>query len=157
MVQHRQDAEDLTQDVFVSVYRSILSFNGQSTLNTWIYRIAVNKCLDHLRSGTRKRKYGIFSATTDDIARTETPRDNGFEHPGVQLEKRENAKLLFNAIAKLPATQKTAFVLAHVEGFPQKDIADVMEVSLKAVESLLQRAKQNLRVQLSEYYDRRNK
>ena len=155
MVQHRQDAEDLTQDVFLAVHRSILSFQHQSSLSTWIYRIAVNRCLDHLRSGNRRKKHGIADTEPDRLARLEIPDSTSFEHPGVRLEQRENAKLLFGAIATLPENQKTAFILAHVEGLPQKEIGEIMELSLKAVESLLQRAKQNLRSQLSDYYERR--
>jgi RNA polymerase sigma factor (sigma-70 family) len=62
---------------------------------------------------------------------------------------------LFAAIALLPDNQKTAFVLAHVEGLPQKEVCDIMDLSLKAVESLLQRAKQSLRRELGAIYDRR--
>ncbi len=155
MVQQREDAEDITQDVFATVYKSILSFNNQSTIATWIYRIAVNRSLDHLRTVSRKRKTGIHVASTDELKRAESLHDGSFQHPGIRLEQRENARLLFAAISTLPENQKTAFVLAHVEGLPQKDVAEVMELSLKAVESLLQRAKQNLRDELGKYYDRR--
>jgi RNA polymerase sigma factor (sigma-70 family) len=154
MVQHRQDAEDVTQEVFVTVYRSILSFRNQSSLSTWIYRITVNRCLDHLRSGNRRRKSGVFSAEPGQLAQVDLQQP-GFDYPGIRLEQKENARLLFAAIALLPDNQKTAFVLAHVEGLPQKEVCDIMDLSLKAVESLLQRAKQSLRRELGAIYDRR--
>ena len=78
-----------------------------------------------------------------------------FDHPGIKLEQKENARYLFEAIETLPDTQKTAFILAHIEELPQKDIADIMNMSVKAVESLLQRAKVNLRKKLADVYDRR--
>ena len=75
-----------------------------------------------------------------------------FEHPGIQLEQKEKSKYLFQAIETLPENQKTVFVLAHIEELPQKEIAAIMNISLKAVESLLQRAKVNLRKKLSAIY-----
>jgi len=79
-----------------------------------------------------------------------------FEHPGIQLEQKERSRYLFQAIDTLPENQKTVFVLAHIEELPQKEIAEIMNISVKAVESLLQRAKGNLRKKLSDIYDRRN-
>lgn len=155
MLQDNSVAEDITQDVFVTVFKSILSFNEKSSLATWIYRITVNKCLDYLRARNRRSKYGIFGqffAGEDDHVLNEHPT---FEHPGIVLERRENAKYLFEAIETLPDNQKTVFVLANIEELPQKEIAEIMDLSVKAVESLLQRAKANLRKKLEHIYDRR--
>jgi RNA polymerase sigma-70 factor (ECF subfamily) len=152
LVQDHGAAEDIAQEVFVSVYRSVLSFNEKSTLSTWLYRITVNKSLDHLRSQKRQKRKGLFH--TIFIGNTiNDPPD--FEHPGIKLEQRENAKYLFAAIHTLPGNQRTVFVLVHIEELPQKEIAEIMNLSVKAVESLLQRAKGNLRKKLADYYDRR--
>jgi RNA polymerase sigma-70 factor (family 1) len=156
LVQDSGIAEDITQEVFVTVFRSLLSFNEKSALSTWIYRITVNKCMDHLRYKNRQKRQGIFSSLFH--------RDTGevvydipmFVHPGVQLERKETARYLFEAIATLPDNQKIAFTLAHVEELSQKEVAEVMDLSVKAVESLLQRAKNNLRKKLGGIYDRRN-
>lgn len=152
MLQDHEAAEDITQEVFVSVFRSLLSFNEQSTVGTWIYRITVNKCLDHLRAKSRKEKKGFLSSVFGGDTLPERP---DFDHPGIKLEQRENARYLFEAIETLPENQKTVFILAHIEELPQKEIADIMDLSLKAVESLLQRAKGNLRKKLAHIYDRR--
>ena len=150
-------AEDITQEVFITIYKSMLGFNEQSSLSTWIYRIAVNKSLDHLRSKTRQKRSGIFNSLfhRDTGEALYEPAD--FEHPGIQLEHKENARYLFTAIQALPENQKTVFVLAHIEELSQKEIAEIMDVSVKAVESLLQRAKGNLRKKLEFYYDRRKR
>ena len=153
MVQDHGIAEDISQEVFVTVFRSILSFNEQSSLSTWIYRITVNKCLDHLRA-RKRQKYGLFSQLFPKGG--EPVNKTGFEHPGVRLEQRETSRYLFEAIETLPYNQKTVFILAHIEELPQKEIAEIMNLSVKAVESLLQRAKGNLRKKLSTIYDRRN-
>lgn len=75
-----------------------------------------------------------------------------FQHPGIALENQERATVLFKAIAQLGENQKTAFILVYVEELSQKEAAEVMEISVKALESLLQRAKGNLRITLKEFY-----
>ena len=151
MVQDVEQAEDITQDVFVSVFKSILSFNEKSSLSTWIYRITINKCLDYHRS--KKQKYQKNSETLN----VNNPLENraeyaDFVHPGATTENREKSVFLFKAINQLPENQKTAFVLVFVEDLSQKETAEVMNMSIKAVESLLQRAKGNLRKWLNDHY-----
>jgi len=149
-------AEDISQEVFITVFRSLDTFNERSSISTWIYRITVNKSLDHLRAKNRQKRQGIFSSIfhSDDSGTPDIPT---FDHPGVKLEQKENARYLFEALDTLPDNQRTVFVLAQVEELPQKDIAEIMNLSIKAVESLLQRAKANLRKKLGTIYDRRNK
>ena len=151
-LQNAADSEEITQDVFVEISRSASSFKGESSIKTWIYRITVNKCLDQLRHRNRKKRFGfltsIFSKETGELA-VDAPH---FHHPGVLLENKEKAALLFKLIDQLPEKQKTAFVLAHVEELPQKEVAEIMNASLKAVESLIQRAKANIRNELEKFY-----
>lgn len=156
-LQHREEAEDITQDVFVEVYQSLAKFKEQSSVSTWIYRITVNKCLDHLRAKKRQKRFGfitnLFHPETGEILH----EISHFDHPGIELEKKEKARFLFRAIEQLPENQKTAFILWHIEELPQKEIAEIMQSSVKAVESLLQRAKANLRKELEKHYpERRN-
>jgi len=157
LVQDHGMAEDIAQEVFITVYRSIAGFNEKASLSTWLYRIAVNKCLDHLRSKTRQKRSGIFTSLFHKDTGEIMFEPADFQHPGIQLEHKENARYLFAAIQVLPENQKTVFVLAHIEDLPQKEIAEIMNISVKAVESLLQRAKANLRKKLESYYDRRKK
>lgn len=147
-VQDRQDAEEVTQDVFTNIFRNAAKFRGDSALSTWIYRITVNTSLNHLK---KKRRFSFLEWGQED----KDPPD--FEHPGIVLEKQEHAKMLFWAIDALPAQQKTAFILSFVEELPRQEVADIMETSLKATESLLQRAKHNLREKLGNYYQDRRK
>ena len=157
LVQDHGTAEDIAQEVFVTVYRSILSFNEKSSVSTWIYRITVNKCLDHLRAAGRQKRQSLLSRmfANDNTAAMEAQPT--FEHPGVLLERKEQAAALFAAINTLPENQKTVFVLVHIEELPQKEVAEIMDISVKAVESLLQRAKAGLRKKLGSMYDRRKK
>jgi RNA polymerase sigma factor (sigma-70 family) len=156
-VQNREWAEDIAQEVFVEVYESIGKFNELSTLSTWIYRITVNKSLDSIRAQKSKKRFAfitsLFSPETGAL-RYDT---SNFEHPGILAEKKENARFLFKAIDELPDNQKTAFILSQIEELPQKEIAVIMNMSVKAVESQIQRAKMNLRKKLENLYPgRRN-
>ncbi|UEG49425.1 RNA polymerase sigma factor [Ferruginibacter lapsinanis] len=143
-LQHEADAEDIAQEVFIQIFRSIHQFNGLSGLSTWIYRITVTKSLDHLRSKKRKKRIGYIRQLFGfDNAPLHELTD--FNHPGVQLDKKEDAAMLFKLIAQLPENQQAAFILNKVEELSYREIAAILTISESAVDSLLQRAKQNLR------------
>ncbi len=148
LLQNSTDAEDIAQEVFIQVYRSIKQFKGDSLLSTWIYRITVTKSLDFLRSKKRKKRFGFVSNLFSD--RNQPIYEPGdFNHPGVQQERKEDASLLFKMVDQLPENQRTAFILNKVEELTYREIADILKTSESAVDSLLQRAKQNLRKKLS--------
>ncbi len=147
-----QDAEDATQDVFLEVFRSVTKFNGESRLSTWIYRIAVSKCLETLRNRKRHKRMAFFQALIGlDDARAAAVPDALF-HPGIQLENRERARILYGAMDRLPDTQRAAFVLHKVEGLSHREIGEALGLNVPAVEALIFRAKQNLRKRLTNYY-----
>jgi RNA polymerase sigma-70 factor (ECF subfamily) len=151
ILQNAEDAEDVSQEVFVKVYESIQNFKGESKFSTWIYRIAVTKSLDHLRRKKRKKRFAFIESLfgkKDEIIND--PPD--FFHPGVALENKQDNAILFKAIAQLPQNQNTAFVLNKVEGLSYQEISKVMEMSESAIDSLLHRAKSNLRKKLEIHY-----
>jgi RNA polymerase sigma factor (sigma-70 family) len=151
IVQNAEDAEDITQEVFVQVYQSVSSFKGDSKFSTWLYRIAVTKSLDHERRKKRKKRFGfVKSLFGDDSEVTVNPPD--FHHPGVVLDKKENASLLFRTIKELPENQRIAFTLHKVEGLSYQEVSDVMKTTVSSVESLMHRAKNNLRKKLETHY-----
>jgi RNA polymerase sigma factor (sigma-70 family) len=151
IVQNSEDAEDVAQEVFIQVFRSIDQFKGDARLSTWIYRITTTKALDHIRSRKRKKRFAfITSLFGNNEELLHEPVD--FNHPGVSLDRKEQAALLFRMIDQLPENQKTAFNLHKTEELSYQEIADVMQVSVSAVESLLFRARQNLRKLLEKHY-----
>jgi RNA polymerase sigma factor (sigma-70 family) len=150
-VQHIENAEDVTQDVFIKVYETIGSFKQESKLSTWIYRVSINQSLDFIRRAKRKKRVAIITSLFDiDNEVLHQPVD--FEHPGIIMEKKENAAMLFKAINLLPDNQKTAFLLQKMQDCSQQKIAEIMQLKEGAVESLLQRAKANLKKSLINYY-----
>lgn len=151
IVQSEADAEDVTQEVFVKAYESIKGFKGESKISTWLYRITVTKSLDFLRSRKRKKRFAFISSIFGENNQLLiNPPD--FNHPGVLSENRQQASVLFKAVETLPEQQKTAFVLTRIEGLGHKEVSEIMGTSVPAVESLLQRAKLNLKKQLENYY-----
>ena len=155
IVQNSEDAEDVAQEVFIQVYRSIDQFKGDARLSTWIYRITTTKALDHIRSRKRKKRFAFITSLfgpNDELVHE--PVD--FQHPGVTLDRKEQAALLFRMIDQLPENQKVAFTLHKTEELSYQEIADVMQLSVSAVESLLFRARQNLRKLLEKYYKQNN-
>ena len=152
ILQNTADAEDLSQEVFVQVFHSIKDFKGDCKLSTWLYRITVTKSLDFLRAKKRKKRFAFIQSLFGDESNEPLVEQITFVHPGVQLENKERAGILFKAIDKLPENQKTAFTLNKVEGLSYHEIAEVMQTSVSSVESLLFRAKGNLQKHLGEYY-----
>ena len=152
IVQNYEDAEDIAQEVFVEVFQSINSFRGDSKLSTWIYQITVRKSLDELRRKKRKKSSGLIQRLfnhEDNVPLFDKPDLN---HPGVELENKERANILFKAIDMLPENQKVAFTLHKAEGLSYIEISEILKMSVGAVESLMQRAKENLRKSLYVYY-----
>jgi len=140
------DAEDLAQDVFLEVFRSISRFRRQSSISTWIYRIAVNKTQNFVRD-RKKRAYTNYAPEPD----KESSEDEG-SAADKKLMQKEHAEALHNALESLPAGQRTAFVLSKYEDLKYTEIAEIMKISVSAVESLLFRAKKNLQEKLFNYY-----
>ncbi len=152
-LQNIEEAEDITQEIFVEVFQSISKFKQDSSLSTWIYRIAVNKCIDQLRSKNRKKRFAFLTSLFNPQTGRELKIISSFDHPGMELEKKEETQLLYKAIQLLPENQQSAFILTQVEDHTQKEAATILNVSEKALESLIQRAKTNLRKNLNEYFN----
>lgn len=143
-LQNQEDAQEVTQDVFVSVYQSLNTFNHEAKISTWIYRITINKSLDFIKAKNRKKRFSLLTSLFFPDS-TEVRFDKaGFDHPGVQLEQQEAIANIFQLINDLPPNQKTALILSKIEHMPQAEIAAIMDIHVKAVESLIQRAKANL-------------
>ncbi len=156
MVHNKHDAEDIAQDVFIEVYRSIHKFRADAKLSTWLYRIAVNRSLNFIRDNKKRKWFQSF----EDSVETKTKALQNLaatksDHPGFQLENQQRAVLLHEAIAALPKNQKVAFTLSKYEDLSYSEIAEVMDLSVSSVESLLHRAKKNLQKKLYRCYKKK--
>jgi RNA polymerase sigma-70 factor, ECF subfamily len=137
------DAQDITQEVFVKVYQRQHQYNeAAASLKTWICRIAINHCLDFLKSKKAKKRFGFLGTLF--YPNSNEPINDAviINHPGMETESKEALQNLLQIIYTLPENQKTAIILSRIEDRTQKEVAEIMSTSVKAVESLLQRAKQ---------------
>ncbi|MEP7239066.1 MAG: RNA polymerase sigma factor, partial [Ferruginibacter sp.] len=125
IVQNEDDADDITQEVFIQVYKSISSFKGDSKLSTWLYRITLGKALDHEKKKKRKKRFGFLQPLFGGDGE-EWVHAVEFNHPGVQLEKKERAGELFNALNQIPDKQRIAFTLHKLEGQSYQEVAEIM-------------------------------
>jgi RNA polymerase sigma-70 factor (ECF subfamily) len=148
-VQNTEDAEEITQDVFVSVHQSLKLFQQNSEIKTWIYRIAINKSLDFIKAKNRKKRFAFISSLFHNDSNELINFSHHFNHPGILLEQKETVGIIFQHINLLPNKQKTVLILSKLEQKSQKEIAEIMNLSVKAVESLLHRAKTNLAKKLN--------
>jgi RNA polymerase sigma-70 factor, ECF subfamily len=150
-VLNAEDAQDITQETFVKVYQRYHQYNAEAaSLKTWICRIAINHCLDFLKAKKSKKRFGFLSALFHTNSNEPIKDAIEINHPGIETEYKEALQNLLQIIYTLPDNQKTAIILTKIENRPQKEVAEIMNISLKAVESLLQRAKQTIQKKLTE-------
>jgi len=150
ILQDEKEAEDATQETFIRVFESIGTFKEASSLSTWIYRIVTRKALDKIRRRkTRERLKRFLPGWMPDEKRSAA---ESFHHPGIAAENKEKAAVLFKAIQSLPEKQRVAFTLIKVQGLNYEEACAVLQQNIKAVESLITRAKINLQLKLEDYY-----
>ncbi len=146
-VHNLEDAEEITQDVFISVHDSLNKFEFQSKISTWIYRIAINKSLDFIKAKNTKKRFAFIYRLFNENNEIQYEQSH-FEHPGILMENKEEIKQIFTLIDQLPPNQRTALILNKIEKKSHSEIAEIMLLSSKAVESLIQRGKSNLQSKL---------
>lgn len=139
-VNNKEDAEEITQDVFIKAYQSLSSFGGKAAFSTWLYRITVNTSLNYIR---KKKQNGFWTGLT---ALFQTPSKNKLV--STIIEENAEKAAISGAIQELPEKQRLAFVLTKYEELSQKQVAVILKISEGAVEQLVIRAKKNLRNKL---------
>ena len=153
-LRNKESAEDITQEVFLEVFESINSFRGDSRLSTWIYRITVTKSLNQLKSQKRKKRFGVIISLFGEDAmenKIQAPKELD---PGRELENRDRANVLNTSLDKLPENQRIAFTLSKYNEMSYEEISQIMNTSISSIESLIHRAKTNLKKLLFNYYEK---
>jgi RNA polymerase sigma-70 factor (ECF subfamily) len=152
MLNNPQDAEDILQETFIKAFRGLKGFDGRSSLSTWLYRIATNEALMHLR---KKRPDTI---SIDEPLETEEGEQEPRQIvdwcclPEEELMTAESRAYLDKAIDALPQSLKVVFLLRDVEGLTTQEVTEVLNLSETAVKTRLSRARLRLREELSSYY-----
>jgi len=142
-----QDAEDISQDVFVEVFQSLKNFRHEAKFSTWLYRVTVNKTLNHRRKTKRQQ----LEDTVESLDGNHS-QPNSSDNADTHLVENEKKMLIRKAIDSLPEAQRIAFVLHKQDELSYREISETMGVSVPAIESLMHRAKMNLQKKLVKYY-----
>lgn len=149
----KDDSEDLTQDVFIQIYQSLNSFKGDAAFSTWVYRIAINASLNTVRKNSRipvLNRIGSFFDSSKGKEENIPAFDS--EDPESILISTEKSKWIQEALGNIPENQRTAIILSKYDDLSQREIAEIMNISEGAVESLIQRAKASLKSKLAPKY-----
>jgi len=152
MLRHPQEAEDALQETFVKAYRALPEFDGRSRLSTWLYRIAVNEALMHIR---RKE---LETISVEAMYEQEDGSSGQYDLvdwcclPEDELLSAEARQVLEEAVARLPTSLRTVFLLRDVEGLSTRETAEALGISEGAVKVRLSRAREQLRKMLSTYF-----
>jgi len=131
------DADDLLQDIFLQAFRKLESYKGDSSLGTWLYRLGVNQCLDHLRS-----KQGRMGQVTDSL---DEEGADPVVAPGRPAERNVTRMDLERAVEELPPSYRAAFILHDVEGYQHDEIGRMLDIAPGSSKSLLHKARLRLR------------
>jgi RNA polymerase sigma-70 factor (ECF subfamily) len=155
MLNNPQDAEDILQETFTKAYRHIGNFDGRAEISTWLYRIATNEALMHLR---RKRPQTISIENPDDSSQAEQEPVQILDWrnlPEEELMSVEARAHMDAAIQNLPSSLRVVFVLRDIQGLSTREVGEVLDLSETAVKTRLSRARLRLRADLSSYYAER--
>ena len=153
LLKNKADSEDISQDVFMEIFRSIVHLKNIEDMSGWIFRISYSKCISFLR---RKNPAKASSNTDPEDAVKQIdkhPKHNNQETPEKALEQKEASIVLFEKIDQLPDNQKRAILLHKFDGYSHKEICEKMDLSQASVESLIYRAKVSLRKSLVSYFE----
>jgi RNA polymerase sigma-70 factor (ECF subfamily) len=149
VTKHKEDAEDVMQEVFVSVMRKITAFRGQSSFSSWIYRVTLNCALMRLRKRRQDKSISMEDMMSQVLAVPN--RVNTFNSEGESFRRRsELREALTAAIEELPKDYRPVFILRDVDGFSSLEVSEMLGISVPAVKSRLHRARISLQRHLSE-------
>ncbi|WP_249300325.1 RNA polymerase sigma factor [Feifania hominis] len=147
MCQNPEDANDVSQEVFLRVYRSIHSFKGESTFSTYLYRVAVNLSIDFMRKNRRRQgDVSLYQGEDGEEYELNLPDRSG--SPEELAERREQRRALLGCIAALPERHRQMIVLRDLSGLSYDEIARVMQCNEGTVKSRISRAREALRREL---------
>jgi len=140
----REDAEEVTQDVFIKVFEGLNQFRSESQLRTWIYRITVNTAIDFLKAKQRQKRGGGWRQLFMDAPNWNDSVLFPFAHPGFDGEQQEQVEQIMRWVFELPKQQREAIVLTKLQGMSVQEAAECMGITTKAVENFLYRAKKHI-------------
>ena len=151
-----EDVKDLSQEVFLKVYRNLSKFDEKSAFSTWIYRIAVNTCIDEMRRRKGKQTYSLEAEIEDTEGSYQKQFADTGETPEESLMRKEGQSEVLRALETLSPEHKTAIVLRDIRGFSYEEIAEMTDTALGTVKSRISRARIQLKEEILKIRERKS-
>ncbi len=155
ITRNKENAEEVMQDTFMSVFKNLKDFRQQASFKTWIYKVATNFALMKLRKGKRYNEILTDEPTASQSEEFPQTVSYWFSNPEEIYEKTELTDLIKRAVSELPDIYRTAFLLRDIEGFSNQETAEIMNISVPAVKSRILRARLQMRESLTNYIKER--
>lgn len=149
-VRNREDAEDLSQEVFIKAYKALAGFRRDSEFSTWIYRISKNTVYDYIRKNAREKTIPLseMSAGDDSDREYEIPDDSGKYEPERTVLRKETESMIGSAIASLSEEHRDILIMRDIEGYSYAEIAAILSLEEGTVKSRISRARSALKKKL---------
>lgn len=148
MMNHSEDAKDISQEVFIKAYRNIANFDERSTFSTWIYRITVNTCIDEMRKRKGKQSLSLDNEHEDEEGTWKQEiADNG-DTPERSLLRKEEQSEIMKALETISEDYKTVFILRDIRGLSYEEISEITGLALGTVKSRISRARKHLKEEI---------
>lgn len=145
------DAEDISQEVFIKVFRSLKNFRRDAKMSSWLYQITVNTSIDSLRKSSSKSKKLVDQPDLENLPKAQPETGNAANNPEQSVESAMIQKRISQALQNITPRERTVFVMRHYNGLKMNEIAEILNLSVGTVKSLLFRAIKKLRKDLSLY------
>ena len=154
MMNHSEDAKDISQEVFLKAYRSLGNFDERSQFSTWLYRITHNTCIDEMRKRKGKQSYSLEKELENEEGSMQRQVADAGDTPEESLLRGEQKNEILQALDALSEEHKAAVVLRDVKGLTYEEIAEILELSLGTVKSRISRARNQLKTEILKIRER---
>jgi len=148
MMNHSEDAQDISQEVFLKAYRSLQNFDERSAFSTWLYRITHNTCIDEMRKRKGKQSYSLEEELESADGSMQRQVADAGDTPEESLMRKEQKSEILQALDTLSEEHKAAIILRDVKGMAYEEIAEILELSLGTVKSRISRARNQLKTEI---------
>lgn len=154
MMNHSEDARDISQEVFLKAYRSLGNFDERSQFSTWLYRITHNTCIDEMRKRKGKQSYSLEEELENEEGSMQRQIADEGDTPEESLLREERKSEIIQALDTLSEEHKAAIILRDVKGLSYEEIAEILELSLGTVKSRISRARNHLKTEILKIRER---